>query len=169
MISSSMVTAFETFLKRTIGKEVLIVNTNMGIEVYYYSKNDYSIFIREGVLLYTLARIDHEKLKFVNNLNREEVCRNFCETLIAFSQYPQIFLAYAKKFIYLKEKNKSSRYVIPILDSFFEETLKTLNETGEVPHYKKIEKTKKRFQKLGSEKNIIMNLIAEILLKIHSN
>ncbi len=164
-----MVAIFESFLKESIGNEVLVINTNIGMEVYYFSNNDYSTFIRESILLYTLTQIDHKKLKFKNNQNREEVYQSFCQALITFSQYPQIFLAYAKKFIHLKEKNKSSTFVIPILNSFFEEVLKVLLKTGKIPHYEKIKKAKNKAQKPDFDKSIIENLISEILLKKHSN
>ncbi|WP_438426547.1 hypothetical protein [Aquimarina macrocephali] len=169
LMSSAMVAIFESFLKESIGNEVLVINTNIGMEVYYFSNNDYSTFIRESILLYTLTQIDHKKLKFKNNQNREEVYQSFCQALITFSQYPQIFLAYAKKFIHLKEKNKSSTFVIPILNRFFEEVLKVLLKTGKIPHYEKIKKAKNKAQKPDLDKSIIENLISEILLKKHSN
>lgn len=169
LMSSTKVAVFESFLKENIGEEILVINTNIGIGIYYYSKNDYSTFIRESVLLYTLTQIDNKKLKFRNNLNREEVYQSFCEALITFSQYPQIFLAYAKKFIHLKEKNKSSRFIIPILNGFFEEVIKVLDKTGKIPHHEKIKRAKNKFQKSNSDKILLKNLIAEILLKKHYN
>ncbi|PKV49394.1 hypothetical protein ATE84_1416 [Aquimarina sp. MAR_2010_214] len=169
LMSSDMVAVFESFLKENIGNEVLVINTNIGMEVYYFSNNDYSIFIRESILLYTLTQIDRKTLKFKNNQNKEEVCQSFCQALVTFSQYPQIFLAYTKKFIHLKDKNKSSKFVIPILDSFFEKVLKELLKTGKIPHYEKIKKAKSKSQKPNPYKNIIENLISEILLKKHSN
>lgn len=169
LMSSSMVTVFESFLKENIGQEVLVVNTNIGMEVYYYSKNDYSVFIKESVLLYVLTQINREKLKFKNNLNKIEVYKSFCEALLTFSQYPQTFLAYTKKFIHLREKHESSRFVIPILNGFFEEVLMVIEKTGKMPHYKKIQHAKNKSQKSGPDKIIIKNLISEILLKRHSN
>ncbi|WP_438710363.1 hypothetical protein ACSTS3_15265 [Aquimarina muelleri] len=169
LMSASRVMVFEVFLKENIGEEVLVVNTNIGMEIYYYSKNDYSLFIKESILLYVLTKRNCEKLKFTNNLNRVEVYKSFCEALFTFSKYPQTFLAYTKKFIYLKEKNESSKFVIPILNSFFEEALKVIEKTGKMPHYKKIHDAKNKSQKSDSDKILIKSLISEILLKRHSN
>lgn len=169
LMSSSMVAVFESFLKETIGQEVLVVNTNIGMEVYYYSKKDYSTFIKETILLYVLTQINPETLKFKNNLSKTEVYNSFCEALLTFSQYPQTFLAYTKKFIHLKQKNESSRFVIPILNGFFEEVLMVIEKTGKMPHYKKIQDAKNKSQKSDPDKIIIKNLISEILLKRHSN
>ncbi|MEW7288924.1 hypothetical protein [Aquimarina sp. 2304DJ70-9] len=169
LMSPSMVATFESFLKKNISDEVLVVNTNIGMEVYYYSKNDYSTFIRESVLLYTLKQIDQSKLKFRNNLNKEEVYQSFREALMTFAQYPQIFLAYTKKFIHLKRQNESSQYVIPILSLFFEEVLKVLTKTNKIPHYEKVNRANNKPQKPDPDKLVIQDLISEILLKKHYN
>ncbi len=169
LMSSSKVMIFESFLKENIGNEVLVVNTNIGMEVYYYSKNNYSRFIRESVLLYTIKNVNPLKLKFRDNLTRKEVYQSFCEALITFSQYPQLFLAYAKKFIYLKKEHDSSKFVMPVLDSFFEEVLAFLVETGKIPHYEKVKRAKFKSQRLDIDNTIIKDLISEILLKKHYN
>lgn len=169
LMSSSMVLIFQSFLRESIGNEVVVVNTNIGMEVYYYSENDFSNFIRESILLYTLKHIESDQLKFRNHLNRDEVYRSFFEALITFTQYPQIFLAYSKKFIHLQQQNSSGRYVMPILNSFFEETLTVLAETSKIPHYEKIMMAQKKSQKSKTDHNVIQELIAEILLKKHSN
>lgn len=169
LMSSSMVAIFESFLKENIGNEVVVVNTNIGMEVYYYAKNNYSTFIKESLLLYTIKQLDQSKLKFRNNLDREEVYQSFCEALQTFSRYPQLFLAYTKKFIHLKNKNESSRFVIPILNNFFEETLKVLTDTGKMPHHDKIKKAKNKYHQSDTHKMIVKKLISEILLKKHHN
>ncbi len=169
LMSSSMVTVFESFLKENIGNEVLVVNTNIGMEVYYYSKNDCSTFIKESALLYTLKQVDGSKLRFRNNLSEEEVYQSFCEALMTFAQYPQIFLAYTKKFIHIKRRNESSKHLIPILSGFFEEVLKVLTETNKMPHYEKVKRERNKPKKPDPEKLIIQDLISEILMKKHYN
>ena len=168
-MSSAKVVVFESFLKENIGDEVLVVNTNIGMEVYYYSKNNYSKFIRESVLLYTIKSVSPLKLKFCDNLTKEEVYQSFCKALITFSQYPQLFLAYAKKFIYLKKEHNSSKFVMPVLDSFFEEVLRFLVETGKIPHYEKVKKAKSKSKSLKINNMVVKELISEILLKKHYN
>ncbi|MBW1294708.1 hypothetical protein [Aquimarina litoralis] len=168
-MSSSTAGAFQSFLSDSIWAEVLIINTNIGMEIYYYSENDYSNFIRESALLYTIKNIDTTKLRFKNSLSSEEVRKNFVETIITFAQYPQLFLAYAKKFIHLKSNNSHSKYIMPALNSFFEDAMAFLAETGKVPHYDKIQRAKNKSQKLDSNQKIIYDLISEILLKKHRN
>ncbi len=169
LMSSFTADTFQSFLKDSIGDEVLIINTNIGMEVYYYSTTDYSNFIKENALLYILKHIDAKKLKFRNSIDKEEVQKSFTEAIITFAQYPQLFLAYTKKFIRLRDKNAQSQYVMPILNTFFENTMKLLAETGKVPHSEKIQKAKNKSQKSDYNQSIIDDLISEILLKKHSN
>lgn len=169
LMSTSKVTKFEAFLKEYIDDEVLVVNTNIGMEVYYYSKDDCSEFIKESTSMYIIKDVNPLKLKFRDNSSREEVYQSFCEALITFSQYPQLFLAYAKKFIYLKNKHTSSKFIMPTLDCFFEEVLAFLVETGKIPHYEKVKRAKIEFQKPDFDAVIIKDLISEILLKKRYN
>lgn len=164
-----MIADFESFLKVNIAGEVLVINTNIGMEVYYYAANDYSTFIKETTLLYTINRLDNSKLLFKNNLTREQVYHSFCDALMTFAQYPQLFLAYSKKFISLKEKHASSKYVIPTLNNFFDEVLTFLSENGKVPHFEKINRARNKVQRPDPDKKVIKDLISEVLLKRHSN
>ncbi len=168
-MSFTTVAIFESFLKENIGDEVVVINTNIGMEVYYYSNNDYSTFIKESVLLYTIKHIDQSKLRFKNNFDEQAVCQSFCEALLTFAQYPQIFLAYTKKFIHLKQNNTTSKHVIPILNGFFEEVFEFLTEAGKIPHQERIERAKNKSQKSDLDNAVIKSLISEILLKKHYN
>ena len=169
LMPSSKVGIFESFLLENIGNEVIVVNTNIGMEVYYYSEENYSDFIKETILLYTINRVDTNKLIFRNNLSWEEVYHSFCEALMTFAQYPQLFLAYTKKFIRIKEQHESSRYIIPVLNGFFEEVLAFLSENGNMPHNDKITAARSKLQKTDPDKKILADLISEILSKKHSN
>jgi len=168
LMSSGTLAIFESFLKEHIGQELLIVNTNFGMEIYYYSKKDYSKLIQETLLKHTTGKFDVSRLIFRYNLTRQQVYESFCAALLTFAQYPQLFLAYAKKFMYLRDKNITSRYIIPILSGFFEEVLTSLEDKGTMPHYEKIVKAKNKPQKTKLD-HTIKELISEILLKKHLN
>lgn len=169
ILAFSAVKTLESYLKTNIDAEVLIINTNIGMEVYYYSVKDYSTFIKESVLLYASNHIDHTKLRYRSHHTNELVYQSFCEAFLAFAEYPQIFLAYTKKFIHLRGIHQDSKFIMPILNNFFESALRLLAATGKIPHYKKINKAKNKSQKPNNDENIIKNLISEILLKEHHN
>lgn len=167
LMSPTTVGTLTSYLRDSIGAEILIINTNVGMEIYYYAKNDHSHFIKETTLLHTVQPIDASKLRFKNSLSSEEVRKNFTETIITFAQYPQLFLAYAKKFIHIKNTHQNSKYIMPVLNGFFEDAMAFLAESGKVPHYDKIQKAKNKSQKLDGNQKIIYDLISEILLKKH--
>jgi len=169
LMSSSTVKAFQAFLKDSIGDEVLIINTNVGMEIYYCSDTDYSNFIKESALLYTVKHIDHTKLKFRNSDNPEDVRKNFIEAILTFAQYPQLFLAYTKKFMRLRDHNIQSKFVMPMLNGYFEDTIRLLSEKGKVPHFEKIKRAKNKSQKLDATQKIMGTLISEILSKNRRN
>lgn len=167
LMSPTTIGTLTVYLQDRIGAEILIINTNVGMEIYYNAKNDHSNFIKESALLHVTHPIDSSKLRFKNSLSSEEVRKNFMETIITFAQYPQLFLAYAKKFIYLKNSHRRSEHIMPVLNVFFEDAIAFLAETGKVPHYDKIQKAKNKSQKLDGNQKIIDDLISEILLKKH--
>ncbi|MHA7055949.1 hypothetical protein ACWGOQ_0001920 [Aquimarina sp. M1] len=169
LMSLTNVDTFQSFLKSSIGDDVLIINTNIGMGIYYYSASNYSNFISESALGYMLQHIDAAKLKFRNSLTKFDVQKSFTEAIITFAQYPQLFLAYAKKFHHLRNRNVQSEYVMPILNTFFEDAIKVLAETGKVPHYDKIQNKTNKYQKSENNQKAIDDLISEILLKKHRN
>lgn len=169
LMSPTTVKTFQSFLEGTIGDEVLIISTNIGMEIYYYGSNDCGDFIKNHALLYIFKHIDTSKLKFRNSIDSEEVLKKFTDTIVTFAQYPQLFLAYAKKFIRLKENNTDSKFVIPMLNAFFEDTIKELAASGKMPHYEKIQREKMKSQKSVHHEHIIEALISEVLLKKHRN
>ncbi|WP_130284775.1 hypothetical protein [Aquimarina brevivitae] len=167
-MSASKADDFETFLRESIGTEVLVVNSNMGMEVYYYSFKDCSKFIKDTLLIYTINSLDSSKLRFRSNTNEDEVFKCFEEALSSFSQYPQLFLGYVKKFLYLQQKNADSIYLVPILNEYFEKVYTSLSHKNQLPHLEKIEKARSNITK-AKDKDLIQNLIAEILKKSHYN
>ena len=170
LMSPSKVKVFQSFLQSSIGNEVIVVNTNLGMEVYYYSTNDYSNFIKESVLLYTLTLSNQERLKFKSCINKKEVYDSFSETLSKFSQYPQFFLAYTKKFIRLQEVNKNSKFIMPVLIDFFEKGMQLLSEKGRIPYYQKDQLIKQKSREsVNDSEKIIKNLVSQVLMKMNSN
>ena len=169
LMSHEMVHTFQTLLENNIGSEVLVINTNTGMEVYYYANIDYFEVIKKAVSSYLASHVDRAKLRFRNNHCKEEVHKSFCEAFFTFAKYPQLFLAYAKKFKHIRQKNKDSQYILPVLNSFFENSLRILAETGRIPHYQKIRDYKPSDTTAELDDSVIKELISEILLKMRSN
>lgn len=168
LMSPSKVDDFQSFLKENIGSEVLVVNTNVGMEIYYYNQKDCSQFIKESLLIHTINSLDSSKLKFRINSTEEEVFKCFKESLISFAKYPRLFLAYIKKFLYLQRKNAASTKLVPTLRSYFEKVYHKLKEDRSLPYFENIEKARSNID-VSKQNNLIQQLINEILMKRHYN
>jgi len=169
LISQSGILVFEMFLKNHTKDEVLIVNTNLGMEIYYYSEKDYGDFIQNKLFKFIAEDIDTSKWKIINNPTTERVYTSFTKTFTTFVNYPQLFLAYTKKLIYLKQKHSSSIHIIPILCTFYNDAFERFSKTKRLPHFEKINKVKSMLQQADSHTSILKDLIAEVLMKEHYN
>jgi len=138
LISKNTMDLFEAFLKDSIGNEIIIVNTNIGLGIYYASAKDYSDVIKQSVLIYTLEKNNPEEFTFLYDLNFETLKINFSNALFTFAAYPQLFLAYVKKFVHLRQQHTSSKIVMPHLNNLYEQALKDLYKQGNLPFAEKI-------------------------------
>lgn len=168
LMPPSKVDHFQNFLKENLKSEILVVNTNVGMEIYYYSQKDCSQFIKESLLIHTITTLDSTKLKFRINSSEQEVFQCFEEALTSFAKYPRLFLAYIKKFLYLQRANSESIYLVPILRGYFEEVYERLKHNHNLPYFDSIEKARSA-QKTYDEDDLIKKLVSEILMKRHHN
>jgi len=168
LISKNSISLFETFLKESIGEEVIVINTNIGLGIYYASEKDCSNIIKQSVILYTLKRNDVNELDFLYDLNLETLKTNFSRALFTFAKYPQLFLAYVKKFAHLRSQNTQSKIVMPQLDNLYELALKELHQQGKLPFAEKIMAIDGDFFK--KRKNpLLLNLANKMRTKDHLN
>jgi len=138
LIPKNSISLFESFLKESIGNEIVIINTNIGLGIYYASENDFSKIIKQSVLLYTIKRNDVNDLDFLYDLNYDTLKVNFSRAFITFASYPQLFLAYVKKFVHLRNQHVHSKIVMPQLDNLYEQALKELYQQNKLPFTDKI-------------------------------
>ena len=169
LMSSGHVSLLQAFLKKTIGEEVVVINTNVGTEIYYTSIKNFSDFIKNSFLLYTLKDIDSKKIKFKHTEDPMAVENNFKNALLTFAKYPQLFLAYTKKFVFLCKKNSSSRIVMPTLNTFFKKTLDILVQTKQLPIDSRIINNYENVITKTDTEIIWQNLITEIISEKHIN
>lgn len=169
LMSSEMESMYQTFLRERIHSEVYVMNTNLRTEIYYYGTEDYSDLIRDSIYYYTDKKLQKNGLIYSCNFNREQVFQSFMENIEVFTKHPSMFLAYSKKFMYMQNKYKESKLIMPILDDFFEYTLRILSMNHKIPYFDKIRSAKNKSQKSNSNKNVMDYLISEILNKNHNN
>ncbi len=158
LLKPNLAKQFLLFLQGVIGNEVVLINTNIGIQVFYYSNKNYSLFIKESMLLYRMKTNQTNQLNFTNQNNGIQVRKQFKNAVYTFSQYPRLFLAYSKKFIKIKKENTKSKIVMSFLSIFFEKTLTgIIQKKGMIPFQNKL------------NFNIIKSLNSEITEKLLLN
>lgn len=125
LISSKEVSTLHAFLKDVIKNEVLIINTNLGLHIYYYSfYNQATITVNTFLLLATCKGKSINNF-FVKSLNSDveiaDETHAFFERLV---KNPLLFKSYSKSFcnqLHLKYPNNSK--IINHLLSFWENEL----------------------------------------------
>ncbi len=173
LMTSSSVAAFQSFLRTHIGDEVLVVSTNIGMEVFYLSEHDCSALIERAIADYMIEKdVVNENLRFKNNQDSIVVYQSFSYAIQVFANYPQVFLAYSKKFLHLLKENKTQIQLVATLSLFYHVALENLKASGNVPHLQRIEAMCNALEiKVPQGLNDFLQArLAKVLLhKIHSN
>ncbi|WP_010182864.1 hypothetical protein [Aquimarina agarilytica] len=168
IIPPNLAKQFLFFLQENIGNEIILVNTNIGIQIFYYSTKNYSQFIKESMLFYAIKLNQNVRLNFTNQLDGNQVRKQFKNAIYTFSQYPRLFLAYSKKFIQIKKENTQSKIVMPFLNTCFEKTITSIIEkNGMIPFQNELNKNKIKALESEINKKILFNLYDDI--KHHLN
>ncbi len=174
LIKKGSLGAFQSFLQAEIQNEVFIVSTNIGMEVFYLSSYDCSALIKKTITTYVNQNNTTDvTLWFKSNNDGIGVYHSFAATIQMFSNYPQVFLAYSKKFLSSLEQNKIQTQLVAILLLFFNDVLEKLKVAGKVPHLRKIEELYEQVTIKVSFLDLdgfLQNKLAKVLLeKVHSN
>ncbi len=166
LISKNALNNFDFFLQKNIEGEFVIINSNVGFAVYYASEKNYSELIKQNILKHCNNSI--EELAFLYDLNANSLKANFTQVFITFSKYPQLFLAYVKKFVSLRKRYNSSRIVMPQLSCFYKQALKELQHSGKLPFAKKIIALNSNFEKSYSSP-LLISLAKKMTTQEHIN
>lgn len=168
LITKDKMALFNTFLKESIGNEVVVINTNIGLGVYYASSKDHSSSIKKSVLLYALKHHNLDELTFLYDLNYDTLKINFSNAFFTFAKYPQLFLAYVKKFVHLRNQNVDSKIVMPHLNNLYELAIRELHQKNKLPFTNKIMAIDGPFFKKRKD-SILSSLAKQLYTKEHFN
>lgn len=156
----------EVFLKKNISDDIVIINTNIGLGIYYAAKKDYSEIIEHCILSH--SNESSEKLIFLKDQNLEGLKVNFTKAFYTFAEYPRLFFSYVKKFIHLRKKYSESALVMPMLNRLYLNAINHLNDQGTLPFVNKIVALDHHF--IQSKPNTILaDLASKIASKEHLN
>ncbi len=104
----------QAFLKNVIKNEVLIINTNLGLDVYYQSSLDCSTIIKNSFLLIIAKKGKHANEYRIFSFNSIDELRNAMQSsFIRLCSMPLIFKSYTKSMLHQLNKNfdKNSKII----------------------------------------------------------
>lgn len=126
--------AFAGFLKPLINNHLMVINTNLGLDVYYHSIIDHQKLIVDTFLLYVAERhvsVNDFHIKAINKASelKEETRLLFLRLV----EMPLFFKSYTKSLFYQMGLNyDSNQHILSKLFALWQEQLLLLNEEEEV-------------------------------------
>lgn len=172
LISSKDVSALSGFLELTINEKVLILNTNLGIEIYYNSNIDYTNLITHSFLLIA-AKKGNKTTEFRIAPFRAlpELKNGLHQMLVRLNTMPLAFNCYSKSIIHQLNKNyEKNNQLIGSLFSVWKQILLLINLNEQSnQRLKQFEKTLEEFDEKSSVNAILKQLIANATNAMRQN
>jgi uncharacterized protein (DUF2249 family) len=130
LISSNQVNSLNMFLKDIMKNDVMIISTNIGLDVYYYAPISYHEIIFNTFLLIANCNNKSSKDYFVKVLNSEVEIKHatqyFFEKLL---KNPLLLKSYAKSMSFqINSKSKENASIIKELLALWKEVLYKMND-----------------------------------------
>jgi hypothetical protein len=172
LISSKEVSALSDFLEITINEKVLVLNTNLGIEIYYESDIDYTNLITHSFLLIASKKGNETtEYRIAPFRTFQELKNGLHQMLVRLNSMPLAFSCYSKSIIHQLNKNyKKNNRLIASLFSIWKQILLliNLNEQSNLK-LKQFEKTLEDFGEKSSVNDILKQLIANATNALRQN
>ncbi|WP_298419360.1 hypothetical protein [uncultured Kordia sp.] len=171
LISHQQVVTFKNFLAELLRDEVLIINTNLGLEIYYESSYDCTQLIKDTFAIVACKKCKTEdRYRFFSFQNEREIQRFMNASMQKLAGMP-LFKSYTKSMLsQLNQQFESNKKLIGRL-------LQIWHEVSRDTHFKKttstkIQSFKKDFQVIyinNVENDILKELFLEMLEPKHLN
>jgi hypothetical protein len=163
LISNNEVSALSDFLEITINTKVLILNTNLGIEIYYNSDIDFTNLITHSFLLIVSKRgSDSSEFRISPFRAFPELKNGMQQMLFRLNSMPLAFNCYSKSIMHQLDKNYNEKYrLIASLFSIWKQILmlQNLNDQSNFK-LKQFKKTLEDFSKKSNVNAILEQLIS---------
>jgi len=113
LIKHDDVPKLQTLLKNAIKNEVLIINTNLGLDIYYQSSSDCSTIIKNSFLLLITKNgksVSEYRMVSLNSIQKlRSAMKN---TFIRLCSMPLIFKSYTKSMLYQLNRHFGKNTII---------------------------------------------------------
>ena len=172
LISSKEVSSLSDFLEIAMNDKVLILNTNLGLEIYYQSEIDYTNLITSSFLLIsTKGRNEVTEYRIAPFSTFPELKNGMQQMLDRLNSMPLAFSCYSKSIIHQLNKNyEKNNPLIASLFSIWKQILmlQNLNEQSNFK-LKQFEKTLEEFSENSNVNAILKQLIANATNTMRQN
>ncbi|OMP30356.1 hypothetical protein [Mangrovimonas sp. DI 80] len=137
LISSSEVITLTSFLKGVIKNEVLVINTNLGVDIYYFAMVDHTNLIVDTFLLLKTSNGQNREEFIIKSLNHQQAIASETQRFFAkLVKNPLLFKSYSKSLAHqIKNYYKPSSTLINELLSLWK------MELIKAPHNSSIDST----------------------------
>lgn len=160
------------FLEITINEKVLVLNTNLGIEIYYESDLDYTNLITHSFLLIASKQGNETtEYRIAPFRTYTELKNGLQQMLVRLNAMPLAFNCYSKSIIHQLNKNYEKNYhLIVSLFSIWNQILMLINLNEQSNQkLKQFEKTLVDFNEKSNVNIILKQLIANATSAMHQN
>ncbi|AJR05005.1 hypothetical protein [Siansivirga zeaxanthinifaciens] len=162
IISSKQLESFQLFLKDLIKNKLLIINTNLGVEIYYYAPVSCEYLIQDVFFLIACNSKYERKDFIVKSLNSEAELKVEINALfIRLCRNPLLFKSYLKSIT--NQINNNYHKNPEIIDALFKLWKKQFLKLKDIKGMHKLMPLLIRFQDESLEKNY--NPVLQSLLK----
>ncbi|RXG22356.1 hypothetical protein [Leeuwenhoekiella marinoflava] len=132
--------SFKRFLINTIGQNVFVMTTALGLDVYYKSTRSHTDFIKKNLWLFKdKLSLEDAELQ-VEEQEGEAVLQYLNRVIDTLIHHPQLFLSCCKKFLQHYRDSGIKTRMIQLLYSTFESHLQKLITDEKTPYATKIRK-----------------------------
>jgi hypothetical protein len=150
------------YLKLTLGENVFVVKTALGIDVIYLSEVERTAYIHQALYLFK-PLLDIDTSITVKRLSNEAVLKDFGSIVKRLSNHPQLFLSSCKKLILKFNQTQLRTPLSQLLYNCFDAELNTLIASGKIPYAAKIKTLRTQQEDVLLEPQSLSNLTKRYL------
>ncbi len=117
------ITVLENFLKGIVKTEIMFINTNLGLEIYYLSPlNIKKLIISSLELINSQRNIDVSTYQISSFINSEEISNHICHNFSRLNSMPLSYKCYIQSLFRQIELNKTKniRVIKELIDIWYE-------------------------------------------------
>ena len=155
---------FTRFLIDSLGYNVFVISTALGLDVYYSNETSKTDFIVNNIWLFQ-EKEEKPKILIVQEHHNLDVLIYFNSIVDSLLKHPHLFLSTCKKFRRQYNTNSVRSRLILLLYTVFESHLEELITDNKVPFINQVKKILNEVQKPNYTGDSIVNNLGKVYLK----